>query len=778
MLSRGSLNSLHVGIAVGIQREYDKTPDDRLSTISVNDPSAFDDIVNANNNFSTRSDYSIGDDSAIQTIESTDEVFENNARYATSASTTHETYKSKDMSSHENYQSEDEDKLYLSLIEETKSKDATDKTHLVKKNSLLSSEFSSLQGKSHEFPTKLSPAARYLKSSPKMYPPPISTKSTISAENQDYNLNPSSEDVPSMQAEETTLPSDLKNERKSTNTTVIMIAIFCGVGGCVAAVLLVILYCAYRRGKRVDRAQTFVTYQGEESIPIEEIEVDENIIISKTPAYPFFLINHVKSNRREKTMVTTKRDEQLVKSAAVLDPALLQGHQVANVYGRMAPLGSGAIAEKYIKAKTMVTQPKINNGIEIEKGNITDQHVDSNDIKKVHQPAITLKGKCKMINAELNDYGLPAAVANTPVHEVDFQDIKFIKKISQGSLGSVHEGILNGNPVAIKLLADESSALENKIIHSTANNVKLREKARWLSRLRHPNIVEFLGVCIVPPCIITELCENGSLSDVLRACRQNTSGMGEKLTWSQRISMALDSANGILHLHAGRPSIIHQDLKSSNLLVDSQFRVKVADINLNSLIDKNLCIGGSEVSKSPQWLAPEILAGETATESSDAFSFAVILWELLTWRVPWGEEIPWKITRAVENGARLEIPSTWDLPGGQDTIEFASLDGGLESYIDLLIKCWSQNPLDRPKFCYIVQELNRILVNTQEWSNYNAASKSGTNILATKQLKAYTERSSLAHKEEEPTSSINSMSVAVSMDIAFENPEEWAIHRS
>ena len=94
LFSRGSLNSLHLGIAVGIQKESSKTPDNRLSSIYANHPSPFYDISNPNGDVLTRSDYGTGDNGAIQTIESTDEGLANNARYATSANTTHETYES------------------------------------------------------------------------------------------------------------------------------------------------------------------------------------------------------------------------------------------------------------------------------------------------------------------------------------------------------------------------------------------------------------------------------------------------------------------------------------------------------------------------------------------------------------------------------------------------------------------------------------------------------------------------------------------------------------
>lgn len=104
--------------------------------------------------------------------------------------------------------------------------------------------------------------------------------------------------------------------------------------------------------------------------------------------------------------------------------------------------------------------------------------------------------------------------------------------------------------------------------------------------------VQFMGICKLPPCVVTEYCARGSLADVLRGGKQGKPGAAAELTWRRRLSMALDAATGMLHLHARTPPIIHRDLKSPNLLVDVHWRVKVILAGSHfALFNSPLCTG-------------------------------------------------------------------------------------------------------------------------------------------------------------------------------------------
>ena len=69
---------------------------------------------------------------------------------------------------------------------------------------------------------------------------------------------------------------------------------------------------------------------------------------------------------------------------------------------------------------------------------------------------------------------------------------------------------------------------------------------------------------------------------------------------------------------------------------------QVCDFNLSRVMEESAVLS-SMAATNPRWLAPEILAGRGYTFSSDVYSFGIILWEFLTWRVPWHEYGPWQV---------------------------------------------------------------------------------------------------------------------------------------
>ncbi len=323
-------------------------------------------------------------------------------------------------------------------------------------------------------------------------------------------------------------------------------------------------------------------------------------------------------------------------------------------------------------------------------------------------------------------FASPARAASAPArrapsvdisaYEIDFAALRVGRRVGEGSFGKVYAATWHETPVAVKVLVDESTALDGggaggaHALRSLSSPVMaaLAAEAGLMASLRHPHIVQFMGICTLPPAVVTEYCARGSLADVLRAGRAARPGAAEALTWRRRLGMALDAATGMLHLHARSPPILHRDLKSPNLLVDDHWRVKVADFNMSRLVEESAggAGGSSLAAMNPRWLAPEVLGGEGATAASDVYSFGIVLWELLTWELPWARDNPWAIVHLVTNGGRLEVPLRWDLPSapGGDTAAFP----GLADYLDLMAACWDQNPYARPAFGAVIAELRRL----------------------------------------------------------------------
>lgn len=134
-------------------------------------------------------------------------------------------------------------------------------------------------------------------------------------------------------------------------------------------------------------------------------------------------------------------------------------------------------------------------------------------------------------------------------------------EIGHGSFGLVHKALWRGTEVAVKRLPRESIA-EPQVL------VEFMKEAFIMRQLRHPNVLQVLGVCTDPPCIIMEYMPRGSLFQLIH--NQNVS-----LDWPIVRKLAIEICRGMAYLHGCNPPLIHRDLKPHNLLVDDMWRVKV-----------------------------------------------------------------------------------------------------------------------------------------------------------------------------------------------------------
>ncbi|XVE61543.1 hypothetical protein DITRI_Ditri06bG0049100 [Diplodiscus trichospermus] len=229
--------------------------------------------------------------------------------------------------------------------------------------------------------------------------------------------------------------------------------------------------------------------------------------------------------------------------------------------------------------------------------------------------------------------------------DIPWSDLVLRERIGSGSFGTVHRAEWNGSDVAVKILMEQD-------LHGERFKEFLREVA-IMKRLRHPNIVLFMGAVTQPPhlSIVTEYLSRGSLYRLL-----HKPGAREVLDERRRLSMAYDVAKGMNYLHRRNPPIVHRDLKSPNLLVDKKYTVKVCDFGLSRL-KANTFLSSKSAAGTPEWMAPEVLRDEPSNEKSDLYSFGVILWELATLQQPWGNLNPAQVVAAVGfKGKRLDIP--------------------------------------------------------------------------------------------------------------------------
>ncbi|RMZ53790.1 hypothetical protein APUTEX25_003929, partial [Auxenochlorella protothecoides] len=252
---------------------------------------------------------------------------------------------------------------------------------------------------------------------------------------------------------------------------------------------------------------------------------------------------------------------------------------------------------------------------------------------------------------------------------LDFRDLVLSRVIGEGAFGKVYLGRWQETDVAIKVLTSLQAfgiGAAGATVAGPDGEVRLDpEVLRTLERevgimvaIRHPNIILFMGVCLDPACIVTEFCARGSLYDLLKVAAANPDASARVLDWGKRLNMALDAAKGMLHLHSHRGPIIHRDLKSPNLLVDKHWRVKVTDFNLSRLSD-TVSVASSMVANNPRWHAPEVIHSQSYSKASDVYAYGLILWELLTWQLPFAAQTPFQIILMVaERGERPPIPDS------------------------------------------------------------------------------------------------------------------------
>ncbi|XP_038892179.1 probable LRR receptor-like serine/threonine-protein kinase At1g67720 [Benincasa hispida] len=199
----------------------------------------------------------------------------------------------------------------------------------------------------------------------------------------------------------------------------------------------------------------------------------------------------------------------------------------------------------------------------------------------------------------------------------------FSKKIGKGSFGSVFYGkMIDGKEVAVKIMAESS----------THGNQQFTTEVALLSRIHHRNLVPLIGYCEEEHqrMLVYEYMHNGTLRDHLYG-----STTQKHLDWLARLHIAEDAAKGLEYLHTGCiPSIIHRDVKTSNILLDINMRAKVSDFGLSRQAEEDLTHVSSVARGTVGYLDPEYYACQQLTEKSDVYSFGVVLLELISGKKP------------------------------------------------------------------------------------------------------------------------------------------------
>ncbi|XP_021121016.1 Abelson tyrosine-protein kinase 2 isoform X5 [Heterocephalus glaber] len=202
------------------------------------------------------------------------------------------------------------------------------------------------------------------------------------------------------------------------------------------------------------------------------------------------------------------------------------------------------------------------------------------------------------------------------------------------------------------------------------------KEAAVMKEIKHPNLVQLLGVCTLEPpfYIVTEYMPYGNLLDYLRECNR------EEVTAVVLLYMATQISSAMEYLE--KKNFIHRDLAARNCLVGENHVVKVADFGLSRLMTGDTYTAHAGAKFPIKWTAPESLAYNTFSIKSDVWAFGVLLWEIATYGMsPYPGIDLSQVYDLLEKGYRMEQP-----------------EGCPPKVYELMRACWKWSPADRPSF--------------------------------------------------------------------------------
>ncbi|XP_053312896.1 ephrin type-A receptor 6 [Spea bombifrons] len=283
-------------------------------------------------------------------------------------------------------------------------------------------------------------------------------------------------------------------------------------------------------------------------------------------------------------------------------------------------------------------------------------------------------------------YEDPSLAVHEFAKEIDPSRIRIERVIGAGEFGEVCSGRLKTPakkeiPVAIKTLKGGYMDRQRKDF--------LRE-ASIMGQFDHPNIIRLEGVVTKsrPVMIVVEYMENGSLDSFLRKHDGH-------FTVIQLVGMLRGISSGMKYL--SDMGYVHRDLAARNILVNSNLVCKVSDFGLSRVLEDDpeaayTTTGG----KIPiRWTAPEAIAYRKFSSASDAWSYGIVMWEVMSY----GERPYWEMSNqdvilSIEEGYRLPAPM-----------------GCPVSLHQLMLHCWQKERNHRPKFSDIVSFLDKLIRN-------------------------------------------------------------------
>ncbi|XP_064132656.1 tyrosine-protein kinase ABL2 isoform X6 [Loxodonta africana] len=288
----------------------------------------------------------------------------------------------------------------------------------------------------------------------------------------------------------------------------------------------------------------------------------------------------------------------------------------------------------------------------------------------VHHHSTVADGLVTTLHYPAPKCNKPTVYGVSPIHdkwEMERTDITMKHKLGGGQYGEVYVGIWKkySLTVAVKTLKEDTMEVEEFL-----------KEAAVMKEIKHPNLVQLLGVCTLEPpfYIVTEYMPYGNLLDYLRECSR------EEVTAVVLLYMATQISSAMEYLE--KKNFIHRDLAARNCLVGENHVVKVADFGLSRLMTGDTYTAHAGAKFPIKWTAPESLAYNTFSIKSDVWAFGVLLWEIATYGMsPYPGIDLSQVYDLLEKGYRMEQP-----------------EGCPPKVYELMRACWKWSPADRPSF--------------------------------------------------------------------------------
>ncbi|CAN6297289.1 unnamed protein product [Urochloa humidicola] len=262
-------------------------------------------------------------------------------------------------------------------------------------------------------------------------------------------------------------------------------------------------------------------------------------------------------------------------------------------------------------------------------------------------------------------------------------------KIGEGAHGKVYKGKYGDQIVAIKVLNRGSTPEEKATLEA-----RFIREVNMMCKVKHENLVKFIGACKEPlMVIVSELLPGMSLKNYLNSIRPS------QLDTHTAISYALDIAHAMDCLHAN--GIIHRDLKPDNLLLTAnRKKLKLTDFGLAR--EETVTEMMTAETGTYRWMAPELYSTVTLrrgekkhyTNKVDVYSFGIVLWELLTNRMPF------------EGMSNLQAAYAAAFQQKRPTLP----EETPQELVFIVQSCWVEDPIMRPSFSQIIRMLETFLM--------------------------------------------------------------------